>query len=288
MIKFLFYIFIGLVLFACSNDPSTPSSNAVINKDSTPEDSTIKPPTSASWRNPVMSPWGADVGRIIRGYYLVGDYRKMLQFVIIPPCYTQKQIEYILRKSKWGYDIKMNNLQWLPDSTFILNYRSTKQNTTGAEQYAGRIINDTAKLFLFPEKENLFQYYGDEDLEDPCQLKSLLDRIYFAFDKTTILPKSNDALSALVNYLNYNPSLHARFIGHSSSEGGKAYNKNLSEGRAKAICDYLIKQGIAKIRLSYEGRGDSQPLEKNDTEAHKGLNRRVELVLSKFEDEVLK
>jgi outer membrane protein OmpA-like peptidoglycan-associated protein len=62
----------------------------------------------------------------------------------------------------------------------------------------------------------------------------------------------------------------------------------LSEGRAKAICDYLIKQGIAKIRLSYEGRGDSQPLEKNDSEAHKGLNRRVELVLSKFEDEVLK
>jgi outer membrane protein OmpA-like peptidoglycan-associated protein len=182
----------------------------------------------------------------------------------------------------------MNNLQWLPDSTFLLNYRSTKQNTTGAEQYAGRIINDTAKLFLFPEKENLFQYYGDEDLEDPCQLKNLLDRIYFAFDKTTILPKSNDALSALVNYLNYNPSLHAHFIGHASSEGGKAYNKNLSEGRAKAICDYLINKGIAKNRLTYEGRGDSQPLEKNDTEAHKGLNRRVELVLSKFENEALK
>ncbi len=288
MIKFLFYPFIGMVLFACSNDPSSPSTNASTDKVSKLEDSTVKTPSAASWRNPVMSPWGADVGRIIRGYYLVGDYQKMLQFVIIPPCYTRKQIEYILRKSKWGYDIKMNNLQWMEDSTFLMNYRSTKQNTTGAEQYAGRIINDTAKLFLFPEKENLFQYYGDEDLEDPCQLKNLLDRIYFAFDKTTILPKSNEALSALVNYLNYNPSLHAHFIGHASSEGGKVYNKNLSEGRAKAICDYLIKQGIAKNRLSYEGRGDSQPLEKNDTEAHKGLNRRVELVLSKFEDEVLK
>ena len=132
---------------------------------------------------------------------------------------------------------------------------------------------------MFPEKENLFPYYGDEDLEDPCQLKDLLDKIYFAFDKTTILPKSSAALKALVNYLTYHPSLNAHFIGHSSSEGSKAYNKALSEGRAKAICDYLIQQGISKNRLSYEGKGDTQPLAKNDTEANKSLNRRVELVL---------
>ncbi len=228
-----------------------------------------------------MSPVGADVARIIRGYYLVGDFDKMLQFVIIPPCYTRKQIEYILRKATWGYEIKVNNLQWMEDSTFILNVRTNRQNTVDAEQYVGRIINDTAKLFLFPEKENLFPYYGDEDLENPCQLKDLLDKIYFAFDKTTILPKSSAALKALVNYLTYNPSLNAHFIGHSSAEGSKAYNKALSEGRAKAICDYLIQHGISKNRLSYEGKGDTQPLAKNDTEANKSLNRRVELVLSK-------
>lgn len=235
----------------------------------------------ASWRNPVMSPVGADVARIIRGYYLVGDFDKMLQFLIIPPCYTRKQIEYILRKSTWGYEIKVNNLQWTEDSTFVLNFRTNRQNTVDAEQYVGRIINDTAKLFLFPEKENLFPYYGDEDLEDPCQLKDLLDKIYFAFDKTTILPKSTAALNALVNYLRYNPSLNAHFIGHSSAEGSKAYNKALSEGRAKAICDYLIQHGISNNRLSYEGKGDTQPLAKNDTEVNKSLNRRVELVLSK-------
>lgn len=235
----------------------------------------------ARWSNPIMSPVGADVARIIRGYYLVGDFDKMLQFVIIPPCYTRKQIEYILRKATWGYEIKVNNLQWMEDSTFLLNVRTNRQNTVDVEQYVGRIINDTAKLFLFPEKENLFPYYGDEDLEDPCQLKDLLDKIYFAFDKTTILPKSSTALKALVNYLTYNPSLNAHFIGHSSAEGSKAYNKALSEGRAKAICDYLIQHGISKNRLSYEGKGDTQPLAKNDTEANKSLNRRVELVLSK-------
>ena len=277
-------VVLGLyVSYSCDRTPSVtnqqkPNNTANSNQKTDTLASTLP---KASWRNPVMSPVGADVARIIRGYYLVGDFDKMLQFLIIPPCYTRKQIEYILRKSTWGYEIKVNNLQWMEDSTFVLNFRTNRQNTVDAEQYVGRIINDTAKLFLFPEKENLFPYYGDEDLEDPCQLKDLLDKIYFAFDKTTILPKSTAALNALVNYLRYNPSLNAHFIGHSSAEGSKAYNKALSEGRAKAICDYLIQHGISNNRLSYEGKGDTQPLAKNDKEVNKSLNRRVELVLSK-------
>jgi outer membrane protein OmpA-like peptidoglycan-associated protein len=277
-------VVLGLyVSYSCDRTPSVtnqqkPNNTANSNQKTDTLASTLP---KASWRNPVMSPVGADVARIIRGYYLVGDFDKMLQFVIIPPCYTRKQIEFILRKATWGYEIKVNNLQWMEDSTFVLNFRTNRQNTVDAEQYVGRIINDTAKLFLFPEKENLFPYYGDEDLEDPCQLKDLLDKIYFAFDKTTILPKSTAALNALVNYLRYNPSLNAHFIGHSSAEGSKAYNKALSEGRAKAICDYLIQHGISNNRLSYEGKGDTQPLAKNDTEVNKSLNRRVELVLSK-------
>ena len=277
-------VVLGLyVSYSCDRTPSVtnqqkPNNTANSNQKTDTLASTLP---KASWRNPVMSPVGADVARIIRGYYLVGDFDKMLQFVIIPPCYTRKQIEFILRKATWGYEIKVNNLQWMVDSTFVLNFRTNRQNTVDAEQYVGRIINDTAKLFLFPEKENLFPYYGDEDLEDPCHLKDFLDKIYFAFDKTTILPKSTAALNALVNYLRYYPSLNAHFIGHSSAEGSKAYNKALSEGRAKAICDYLIQHGISKNRLSYEGKGDTQPLAKNDTETNKSLNRRVELVLSK-------
>lgn len=284
--NFIYTILVALGLhlsFSCDGSPSDTKQQKPNDASNSSQKTDTLPSTlpKASWRNPVMSPVGADVARIIRGYYLVGDFDKMLQFVIIPPCYTRKQIEYILRKATWGYEINVNNLQWMEDSTFILNVRTNRQHTVDVEQYVGRIINDTAKLFLFPEKENLFPYYGDEDLEDPCQLKDLLDKIYFAFDKTTILPKSSAALKALVNYLAYNPSLNAHFIGHSSSEGSKAYNKALSEGRAKAICDYLIQQGISKNRLSYEGKGDTQPLAKNDTEANKSLNRRVELVLSK-------
>lgn len=136
-----------------------------------PNDSITSSHRKTQWRNPALLPLGVDISRVIRGYYLAGDYNKMLQFVIIPPCYEKKQIENILRKSKWGYNINMTSLQWMEDGTFVLTYKTSKFGTTGSEQYVGKICNDTAKIFLFPEKENLFQYFGDEDLKNPCPSK---------------------------------------------------------------------------------------------------------------------
>jgi outer membrane protein OmpA-like peptidoglycan-associated protein len=277
----LLFIFLVLLvsLFSCAGENRPTEISKVIE----PFKDTIKSKLSrANWRNPVMSQMGVPISRVIRGYYLVGDYKKMLQFVIVPPCYERKQIEYILRKSIWGYEINLTNLQWLPDSTFILTHRTSKQNTTGAEQYIGRIVNDTAKIFLFPEKQNLFQYYGDENIDDPCQLKDALDQIYFAFDKTTILKQSNTALLAILNYLKSNTNIRAHFIGHTSNEGSKSHNMQLSGLRAKAICDYLSANGISPERLSYVGKGDTEPLVLNDKESNKSKNRRVEISITDY------
>jgi hypothetical protein len=165
-------VVLGLyVSYSCDRTPSVtnqqkPNNTANSNQKTDTLASTLP---KASWRNPVMSPVGTDVARIIRGYYLVGDFDKMLQFVITPPCYSKNQIMRILRKSSWGYSLKWNNVEWLDDRTFVLSYRTEKNKTLGVEQYVGRVINDTAKLILFPEKEDLFPYYGDESLDDPCK-----------------------------------------------------------------------------------------------------------------------
>jgi len=279
LVAIFFLIGSFLALFSC-NDPSNKKAS---NELPTIKDTINTTVSRANWRNPVMSPVGVGVARIIRGYFLVGDYKKMLQFVIVPPCYQPKQIENILRKSTWGYEINLSNLQWLPDSTFILTHRTSKQNTTGSEQYIGRIINDTAKIFLFPEKQNLFQYYGDENIDDPCQLKDAMDKIYFAFDKTIILKQSATSLAAILSYLKSNTNIRAHFIGHTSNEGSKSHNIQLSQLRAKAICDYLSKNGIVMDRLSYEGKGDKEPLVSNDTEANKSINRRVEISVNELD-----
>ena len=230
-----------------------------------------------------MNPMGANIARIVRGYYMVGDFEKMLQFVVVPGCYELEELKHVFRKSKWGYEIKATNLTWQADSSFILTIKTTKQQTTGMEQYIGKIVNDTAKLILFPEKENLFPYYGDEVLDDPCELKRNMDNIQFEFNKSKFLATSKSALEKLYQFLSINTSYKAHFTGHTSNEGSSSYNLNLSKERAKAIYDYLIKRGISKERLTYEGKGSSEPLFPNTSEVNKSKNRRVEIKLIRID-----
>ena len=100
--RIVILVFLSLLSNACNGPKSKtpPSDNSKVDN-SGAEDTNRQ--NEASWRNPVMSPMGADISHVVRGYFLVGDFKKMLQFVIVPPCYNQKQIQIILRKSKWGY-----------------------------------------------------------------------------------------------------------------------------------------------------------------------------------------
>jgi outer membrane protein OmpA-like peptidoglycan-associated protein len=67
--------------------------------------------------------------------------------------------------------------------------------------------------------------------------------------------------------------------GHTDSDGSEAYNKNLSELRARAVSDYLARAGVQPVRLEPVGFGESQPIADNVSPAGKELNRRVELTL---------
>ncbi|MFN5635590.1 MAG: OmpA family protein [Flavobacteriia bacterium] len=271
-------IFSFLLLYSCENNIASKEKNENREESEVNDAKSIK---KASWRNPFMTPMGVDISRIIRGYYLVGDFDKMLQFVIYPECYESEEIIHLLRKSNWGYEIKANNLIWQNDSAFILNIKTTKQQTIGEEQYFGKIVNDTAKLILFPEKMDLFPYFGDELSQSPCVLKENIDNVEFYYNKALFLPKSQTSLEKIFSFLNKNRDYEACFIGHTSDEGDAAYNLKLSIERAKAIYSYLVKKGISKDRLTYEGRGLSEPLYSNTTELNKAKNRRVEIKLTR-------
>jgi outer membrane protein OmpA-like peptidoglycan-associated protein len=65
--------------------------------------------------------------------------------------------------------------------------------------------------------------------------------------------------------------------GHTDDVGSAEYNQKLSERRAQAVRDYLVKAGISADILSVEGHGKSLPLVKGTTDAARGKNRRVEL-----------
>ena len=65
--------------------------------------------------------------------------------------------------------------------------------------------------------------------------------------------------------------------GHTSSLGGRAYNKALSLKRANAVAQVLIAEGIAAERVKTEGLGPDQPIAENKTKAGQARNRRVEI-----------
>ena len=104
----------------------------------------------------------------------------------------------------------------------------------------------------------------------------VLNNIFFEYDKYELLPSSKAELNRLVKLLNNNAEMNIRIQGHTDSQGSKEYNKRLSENRAKAVYDYLVKEGISEERLSYKGFGESKPIADNDTEEGRAKNRRTE------------
>lgn len=69
-------------------------------------------------------------------------------------------------------------------------------------------------------------------------------------------------------------------VGHTDSKGTDAYNQRLSERRASAAAEYLISQGVSPQKVTSQGRGESEPVADNETDAGRAQNRRVELHLN--------
>ncbi len=103
--------------------------------------------------------------------------------------------------------------------------------------------------------------------------------ILFDFDKFVIKPEYFQTLNELVEFLNASPNINIEVAGHTDNEGLDAKNMVLSNNRAKAVANYLIKKGINQKRIISKGFGKSQPVVKNDTPENKALNRRIEFLL---------
>ncbi len=105
----------------------------------------------------------------------------------------------------------------------------------------------------------------------------IVKNLFFATNKTRILSRSEEALNDLYMYLARNPQVRIKIIGHTDSVGKDEANQKLSDGRATEVRKDLIERGIAADRIEAEGRGETQPIDTNDTEKGRQNNRRVEI-----------
>ena len=109
--------------------------------------------------------------------------------------------------------------------------------------------------------------------------KVALYDIFFDFDKTDVKPESKPALEEVAKLMQANPAINLYVVGHTDMQGTFQYNMNLSERRAAAIIEELVKNySIQASRLTAAGVGSLAPVSTNKTEKGRKLNRRVELV----------
>ena len=111
-------------------------------------------------------------------------------------------------------------------------------------------------------------------------------RVNFDFDKSTIRKDAEAELKKAINFLGKYPDSRIELEGHTDSIGTEQYNQKLSERRAEAVRQYLIKKGAAKeARISAKGYGESRPIAPNKTKDGKdnpegrAENRRVEILI---------
>lgn len=112
--------------------------------------------------------------------------------------------------------------------------------------------------------------------------KVVLNNILFETGKSVLTAGSYAELGRLLNIMQDNPNMKIEVSGHTDKTGSEAVNFRLSEARAKAVVDFLIKQGINSDRMEYRGYGSLQPIADNTTPEGRQQNRRVEFKILEF------
>jgi outer membrane protein OmpA-like peptidoglycan-associated protein len=103
--------------------------------------------------------------------------------------------------------------------------------------------------------------------------------LLFDFDSDRIRAEAGQNLRNLASSVDQYPNTELLIVGHTDSDGPDSYNWNLSERRAASAANYLASQGVTRARLRTAGRGETEPVASNDSDAGRQQNRRVEVAI---------
>ena len=108
----------------------------------------------------------------------------------------------------------------------------------------------------------------------------ILERIEFETNKAMLRPESDEILKAIADTLNQHTEIkRIQVQGHTDNRGTKNYNNALSEKRAAAVKNWLVKAGVDEKRLESKGFGQDKPIDSNETDTGRQNNRRVQFIV---------
>lgn len=123
---------------------------------------------------------------------------------------------------------------------------------------------------------------GDEDwaaaLAKDCRLR--IHSLHFDLDRPTLrVFESTPTLEKLANVLKAHNAPSVEIEGHADNigEAGAAMRQTLSDGRAKAVADWLVGHGVPAAKIRWKGYGKLRPIADNDSDLGRALNRRLEV-----------
>ena len=104
-------------------------------------------------------------------------------------------------------------------------------------------------------------------------------KIRFEPARANLDPDSTALLDRLIEIALRCPTTNVEIAGHTDGDGEDGFNQALSEKRAQAVGDYLVKAGLPATRFTAVGYGSAHPVAGNDTDEGKAQNRRIEFLV---------
>lgn len=192
----------------------------------------------------------------------------------------------------------------LETEILLIDLETQKPVATAYSQKSGEfLVTLTAeKNYMVNVSRDGYLFYSDNfslkgvktSIETPFRLEIPLEpieagssmelkNVFFEVNKWDLKPESKAELDKLISFLSRNANIKVELGGHTDNSGDKKQNEILSQNRAKAVYEYVLREGkIPPQRLTYKGYGDSKPKFPNDSAENKARNRRTEiLILSK-------
>jgi outer membrane protein OmpA-like peptidoglycan-associated protein len=106
---------------------------------------------------------------------------------------------------------------------------------------------------------------------------TMTNQTAFETDSSAVKPGFHSTMDKLADVVVRYEKTTLTIVGHTDNVGTNDYNQKLSERRALSVAQYLESRRVNAVRLATAGKGESEPLTSNSSEAGRQANRRVEI-----------
>lgn len=135
-----------------------------------------------------------------------------------------------------------------------------------------------AKATLTPAQIAVLQKQGFKLAEEGWEL-SFAEKLLFGVDAYKLTEKSAAAVEKIGQALHSADIENLKVDGHTDASGSEVYNRKLSQLRAAAVADSLVKVGLNRANIIISGLGKAHPVAANETPDGRAENRRVVIIV---------